>query len=300
MGRQSQSQPRSQPLEGLTLKQVTRFLELLCKMGLSADDVKLILGVNRSYVQLATKIAELAGGEFLFPGPRLNNLLPTLSQQAATISVGLEKFGKGLGLDIDLMRRFDLWLDKIDFSALETAQAINDCKVVIAWLGDLRNTVRFYQMLVEDQRVAIGLSTNWFFTSFDELPMELDATAWQGYGTEPGIYIAEGVNLLDNWDPENGSSVDQARADAEGKEDYFLASVEALAFYATADPELYRLQDGNNFPYYAMAGIRSGDDLSESPLSCYTYNCRIGFGSGFTKYVVSVFASPSLRGVSRP
>jgi len=252
----------------ITVGQQQEFHRILGEIGFGDDEVTAVIKSNKPALKLASLVAKFVGGELVFPEAAANHsydrLLPSLSEQAVVTIAGLEKFGAKVGLSKKQVKSLCTKLKSIKDS--DHIQTITDCKVVVVWLGNLRATVRFYQMLVEDRQVEAGANPNWYGTDFEKLLMELDGTAYQ-YGTDPGVFIADGLNAIDNWNPEDGSSVDKARQNAQGRENYYLASVEALALYATASAELYRAQDGENLPYYDLAGIRSGDGLDGSPCS---------------------------------
>ncbi|MDR0397892.1 MAG: hypothetical protein LBH36_01775 [Candidatus Nomurabacteria bacterium] len=242
----------------------------------------------------------MTGDKILGQYAHFNALLPTVAEQVATLKAYVAKHYKGEGSDL---------LDKLDRVVDDGApQTITNCKVVVVWLGSLRTTVHFYQDMVGQRQTAAGARENSYVSHYGPLRcgplrMELDETAYQGYGDEPGVFIVSRLNLLDNWDPESGSSVVQARANARAKraagEEYYLASIEALALYAVADPNFYRSQDGRNLPYYDLAGIRSGDDLDEAPYSRWNAVYRqVSFISYEADGVGSYYAGPSFRGVT--
>ncbi|MDR1033133.1 MAG: hypothetical protein LBL84_03960 [Candidatus Nomurabacteria bacterium] len=295
------------PFFKVTVGQLSEFHRVLGEMGFGDEEVKAVLHADTPAVKLAELMVQLVGGEFVFPEAIVirdyDHLLPSLCAQAEVTISGLQKFGRQLGLSHDQLIRLCNSLRGMDHKRGGRAQTIADCQVVIAWLGSLCTTVHFYQMLVEDRQVTAGAAANWYGADFDKLRMEFDETAYR-YGTDADVFVADGVNLVDNWDRENGSSVNQARATARAKrqdgEEYYLISIEALVLYATADPKLYRSQDGESLPYYDMAGIRSGGVLVESPFSIWHAGDRqVIFNSFRAGCVRRDVARPSLRGVSR-
>jgi hypothetical protein len=177
-------------------------------------------------------------------------------------------------------------------------QTIDDCQAVVVWLGNLRATLWFYQLMVRTRQMKANAKS--------ECPVQpcivLDGTAFD-YGAKPGVYVVSGLNLLNGWEPESGSSVSLARqatmAKCQNGEECFLASIEALALYAAADPKLYQAQDGETLPFYDLAGIASGDGFSKSPYSSWSDEFReVFFDWHSVDGVESAFAQPSFRKVT--
>lgn len=120
----------------------------------------------------------------------------------------------------------------------------------------LQETLAYSWELIESTQPAIYHSG--FSTDADNL--RLDETA-RKYA--PGVHLVE-INLVDNWDPENGRSVDQVRVNA-AKNGQKLAGAEVLGAYALQDPELLHLQDGRGLPFCDLAGLRQGADFGQVP-----------------------------------
>lgn len=223
------------------------------------------------------------------PCNKYSHLIPSLTEQ-------VEVLKQYLTVEPELLAQLNRVIDD------GAPQRIDDCKVVVVWLSDLRTTVQFYQQMAEQRQVEAGANPNWYGVDFSKLRMELDKSAYQYPEGKFRVYVVSGLNLLDNWDPENGSSVEQARQTTQARqatgEQCYLASFEALALYAMA-PKLYQAQNGKALPFYDLAGIRSGDDLGESPCSLwYADDREVSFLSYGADLVYSGYAQPSFRGIT--
>ncbi|MDR0591357.1 MAG: hypothetical protein LBG75_02290 [Candidatus Nomurabacteria bacterium] len=230
---------------------------------------------------------------------RFNQYLPSLAEQARILKEAVDKVGAKYGF---VASAYDWIQERLSSLELDDdhPQSIQDCDVLVLWLGDLRDTLRFYQQLVEYRQTQAGANANWYTVNFKKLRMELHETAYQYPAGQLGVYVVRGLNLVDNWDYEDGSSVKRARETTQAKrnagEEHFLASIEALALYATASPELYQSQDGANLPYYDLVGIASGDGLDMSLYSFwFAGNRGVDFDSCNVDDVGSICAQPSFR-----
>ena len=247
-------------------------------------------------------IQAILNGDFpKYESSRLDDYLPVFTAQQMLLTEYFDKFASTLGLSNKQVKQIADKLKSIGtrYTDLPNNRTIDNCGgLFFLWLGDLHTTFKFYSLMVEDrQKQAGGANENWYGTDFAKLRMEFDKTAYQ-YPDEPGVYLVDGLSLVDNWDPQNGPSVDKARFNASEKSNYYLASLEALALYAVADPELYRAQDGEKLPYYDMAGIKAGDFLDYAPYSHWLADSRqVHFLYYRTGFVNCRYARPSFRGV---
>ena len=107
---------------------------------------------------------------------------------------------------------------------------------------------------------------------------------------EPGIHRVW-INLVDNWDPEKGRTVDAVRARTVRE----LAAVEAVGAYGLQDPRLYQSQDGVNLPYFDCAGLEQGVGFRRVPDSLWNeFNREVFFRSLSADSVSRRYAAPSL------
>jgi hypothetical protein len=297
-------------LKSVTTGQAAELHRLFGDINLGTSELAAILSSAEPMVEFAKFCAMATNGTLTYTDvvvpkrdfSRYDQHLTGLADQRVLLVSYLDKFAEQLGIDREGLNGLKSKLENWKPDALAPAQAITNCQTLIVWLGDLRKTVRFYLLVVEDRQKEAGANGIQEWVDFTTLPMELDGIANQ-YGSEPDVCLASEINLVDNWDLENGSSVDMARESAWKKQEggvYLLASVEALATYAVADPKLYQVQDGVNLPFYDMAGIKSGDDLGKSPYSFWFADYRkVDFSSVWSSSVYSICASPSLRSVSK-
>jgi len=180
------------------------------------------------------------------------------------------------------LRVSDAWLD-LD-TASDHVQGVEDLETFFVSFDLLEPTWAFSQKLVELTQPAI------YDSGFrkDAANMRLHRTA-RRYA--PGIHRVR-INLVDNWDPENGRNVEQVRERAVSKQ---LGAVEPIGAYALQDPRLYQSQDGENLPYFDCAGIEQGDGFRQAPYSYWDgLNREVYFCSGSADSVDSIFAAPSL------
>ena len=200
----------------------------------------------------------------------------------------LHSLGDQLQLLRDLNRQMprklrvsDAWLD-LD-TASQHVQGVEDLEVFYVQLGTLEATWAFNQELVRLTQPAI------YDSGFarDARSMRLHRTA---HRYEPGIHRVW-INLVDNWDPEKGRTVDAVRARTVRE----LAAVEAVGAYGLQDPRLYQSQDGVNLPYFDCAGLEQGDGIRLVLYSIWNeFGRGVGFSSCSADSVDRNFAAPSL------
>ena len=180
-----------------------------------------------------------------------------------------------------MLRVSDAWLD-LD-TASQHVQGVEDLEVFYVQLGTLEATCAFNQELVRLTQPAI------YDSGFarDARSMRLHRTA---HRYEPGIHRVW-INLVDNWDPEKGRTVDAVRARTVRD----LAAVEAVGAYGLQDPRLYQSQDGVNLPYFDCAGLEQCDGFRLVPYSIWNeFGRGVGFSSCSADSVDRNFAAPSL------
>ena len=199
----------------------------------------------------------------------------------------LHSLGDQLQLLRDLNRQMprklrvsDAWLD-LD-TASQHVQGVEDLEVFYVQLGTLEATWAFNRELVRLTQPAI------YDSGFarDARSMRLHHTA---HRYEPGIHRVW-INLVDNWDPEKGRTVDAVRARTVRE----LAAVEAVGAYGLQDPRLYQSQDGVNLPRFDCAGLEQGDGFRHVPFSLWSeFDRKVYFNSLSAGHVSWRYAAPS-------
>lgn len=264
----------------LTVGQQTEFNRILSDAGFSKEMVEAIIakpsiasGIVKS-VQAAQD--DLAKDRFA----RFAHLLRPTSRQAADLCKLNEKMNKD-------MRVPDSWLDNLETDD-EHVQSLERLKVYFVVKDTLKETLAYNWKLVGLTQPAIyhsGFSTN-------AANLRLDKTACD---YAPGVHLIT-INLVDNWEPQNGRSVDQVRrsALATGQK---LAGIEVLAAYALQDPRLLQSQDGKNLPYCNLAGLQQGDGFGQVLDLRFRWNsgyCKACLNSWFSCCVYRDCATPSV------
>jgi hypothetical protein len=183
-------------------------------------------------------------------------LIPSVGEQTSVASNGLRQFGRKLELsDRQIYELLELLVSVANTRA---RQAIDNCEVVIAWLGSIGLTEMFYNIVGEHHN---GIR---YIPQFNKLRAEFDKSAFHIYPDgKLGIFIAHGVNLVYNWKPDRNSSIDEARESVRSGE-VGLASIEAAVLCAVSDRRLYYSQGGVNLPLFDMAGICCPDHPDEA------------------------------------
>ena len=179
------------------------------------------------------------------------------------------------------------WLTKLDTTS-NHVQSVEDLEFFFVVLSTLEKTWNFNQKLIELTQPG---TWNPGFFGKDETQMRLDPNA---VVYEPGIHRVR-INLVDNWLPERGRSVDQVRFHASegGKK---LAGIEVIGAYGLQDPKLLQSQDGEALPYCNLAGLQQGVGFARVPgFLWYRGNRKARFYSWRSGDVFADFAAPSLR-----
>ena len=276
-----------------SIGQLMELLRILQEAGFGSHELTRVIGAHDKPRMLLKMLAEILNVRIADPQEHLNVLLPSISAQIALTETYLEKFASELKLSDDLVGVLFERLNEAEGS-VEPTQSVRDCHVIFIWLGCLHKTFKFYRLMVEDRQKQAGWNGIYEGIDFDTHHMELGETAY-GYGDAPRVYLVSGLDLLDNWNPKGRSSADIAREQAKDRKRYYLASLEALAVYALANPKLYQSQDGEILPSYDMAGIRSGDDLLSSIHSyCWLSERKVCFRH-WSSCADEVCAQPSFR-----
>ena len=204
-----------------------------------------------------------------------------------------------LPLDVQLQRLVELnkelpkklrvpevWFNDVDTSS-DHIQTVEDLEFFFIVPGTVEETLTLNWELIRLTQPAVYRSG--FKIDADNLRLWPN-TRWY----EPGLHRIR-INLVDNWDPENGRNVDDIRTRAAGT-GVLLASVEPIGAYAL-HAELFRQQDGENLPYCDLAGLRQVRALGRVPcFRWYRFFDGAYLGSWWSG-VYRGFAAPSLRGV---
>ncbi len=114
---------------------------------------------------------------------------------------------------------------------------------------------------------------------------------------EPGIHRVR-INLVANWEPENGRTVEEVRDGAKGTGE-ILAQLEVLSAYGIHS-ELLREQDGENLPYSDMPGTDVTVPGGSEPCALYVYwdpgHRKANLSASWVGNRDSDWAAPVLRG----
>lgn len=178
------------------------------------------------------------------------------------------------------------WLTKLDTTS-DHVQSVEDLEFFFVVLSTLEKTWNFNQKLIELTQPEIWDSG----FGKDETHLRLDPNA---VAYKSGIHRIR-INLVDNWLPESGRSVDQVRfhASAGGKK---LAGIEVIGAYGLQDPKLLQSQDGETLPYCDLAGLQQGDGFARVPSFDWDRgDRRARFRSWRSDGVDADYAAPSLR-----
>jgi hypothetical protein len=235
-----------------------------------------------------------------------NAMLPSVKEQVALLIPYVNRFLPQLSVRYHANRAKSLAtaLEKLSNWDSGTPQQITNAQAVFVWLGDVKTTLEFYQLIVEDRQKASGGQGISIWLDLHTLSMELDSSAFQYPKDRVGVYVAHGLNLTANcWEEER--TVLEAREHSK-EQGVFLASLEALALYAVAAPRLFHSQHySDGLPYLTLAGIRSPYPLASrpdhTPSAAWGADDRdvVDFSIVPTDVTLPYLASPTLRGVSR-
>ena len=259
----------------LTIGQQTEFHRILSDAGFSKEMVEAIIA-NPSIASKVVKAVQDDLGQDRFA--KFVHLLRLTSRQAAD----LRKLNKKMNKD---MRVPDSWLNNLETDD-EHVQSLERLKVYFVVKDTLEETLAYNWKLIELTQPAIyhsGFSTN-------AANLRLGKTACD---YAPGVHLIE-INLVDNWEPKNGRSVDQVRHSALDKGQK-LAGIEVLAAYALQDPKLLQSQDGENLPYCDLAGLQQGGGFGQAPGFRWGSSGREAYlGSWNSDDVYRGYAAPSV------
>lgn len=179
------------------------------------------------------------------------------------------------------------WLD-VDTTS-DHVQSVEDLEVFFLVSDTLEKTLALNWELIKLTQPAVYHSG--FETDAANLRLGPN-TRWY----EPGLHRVR-INLVDNWDPKQGRSIDQVRTRVAGT-DTLLASIEPIGAYAVHS-ELFQQQDGENLPYCDLAGLQQGRGFAQVPRFSWdgfsSRACLDSWGSGGA---YGIYAAPSLQGVN--
>lgn len=265
-----------------TVGQIEQFHRLLAQAGMTKEGVRHVLAEPMLAGKMVEALErEVARTERLYPNRdyrQFNIFLHSLSEQLEL----LRELNQQMP---DELRIVDEWLDLETVS--DHRQCVTDLEFFFVVLESLEKTWEFNCKLIELTGTSI-LNVN---SHLGRLPIRLHRSA-RHY--EPGIHLVR-INLVDNWDPEKGRSVDQVRSRAEltGKR---LAAIEAVGAYALQNRNLFRMKDGLDLPHFDCAGLEQGEDFDLVPY--FEWNDQFAYpaqaGSLHSGKSIRVCASPSL------
>jgi hypothetical protein len=157
---------------------------------------------------------------------------------------------------IDLNERF--WggvLTPEEFTALDLSsdhvQSVDDLEILYVDFGSPEQNVEMWWKVIAGIQPR---ASRWDGLSSDPEHLRLAPNTYPYNPGMRGIYRVR-INLVANWQPQDGRSVLQVREWAARSGEY-LAHAEVLAAYGLHD-ELLRQQDGTNLPYSDMAGFEA-------------------------------------------
>lgn len=229
----------------LTIGQQVEFHRILSNAGLSAEMVNGIIktpSLAKKMLDALTLTLTLEQDKFA----QYAHLLKSLDLQILELKELNKRMPKA-------MRVPDSWFNNLERDD-EHVQSVQRLKFYFVVKDTIEETLAYNWKLIELTQPAIYHSG--FSTSADRL--RLDETARK---YSKGIHLVE-INLVDNWSPDEGRSVDQVRINAI-KIGQKLAGVEAIAAYALQDPKLLQAQDGKNLPYCDLAGLQQGGGFGQ-------------------------------------
>lgn len=264
--------------------ELNQFIQNLQTAGLSPKDIR---NANRHPDLFVGAVAALQAPAVVklvryYPQrdfSRYNQYLRPLDKQLEFLRELTPKLPEALRVDPS-------WLD-VDTTS-DHVQSVEDLEVFFLVLDTLEGTIVLNWELMK-------LTQPGFYHS----GFEMDAanlrlgpnTRWY----EPGLHRVR-INLVDNWDPKQGRSIDQVRTRVAGT-DTLLASIEPIGAYAV-HPELFQQQDGENLPYCDLAGLQLGRGFARVPgLGWYGISSEASLGSWGSGGVDRDYAAPSLQGV---
>lgn len=186
------------------------------------------------------------------------------------------------------LRISDSLFDTLDTTS-DHYQMAEDLEFLLVVLSGFRKTQQSIRELI---KLTHGI---WLSDQFkeDENKFCLHETAADYFYVKPGLYWVR-INLMANWDPENGRSVDQVWEKSIGTK--LNAGSLGDAALALQDPELRRMQNGRDFPFFDHADQQvSGVGFSRAPYSgWYDCPCEVYFYSHVSGCVFEGYSAPAL------
>jgi hypothetical protein len=182
------------------------------------------------------------------------------------------------------------WFDGLS-TVSDHEQTVEDLEFFWVSFGSLDEDLRLHwQAIAAKQRVP---NDGGLYIKTNDEHARLHHTA-RTYA--PGIHRVR-INLLANWEPQNGRSVTQVREQVPGGQ--WLAQAETLGAYET-HYELLRETDGENLPRPDLAGIEyryPGDrDFKHCPCVIRSGD-KFGLSAAWTGNVAHGWSAPVVLGV---
>ena len=265
--------------------ELNQFIQNLQTAGLSPKDIR---NANRHPDLFVGAVAALQAPAVVklvryYPQrdfSRYNQYLRPLDKQLEFLWKLTPKLPEALRVDSS-------WLD-VDTTS-DHVQSVEDLEVFFLVSDTLEKTLALNWELMKLTQPAVYHSG--FETDAANLRLGPN-TRWY----EPGLHRVR-INLVDNWDPKQGRSIDQVRTRVAGT-DTLLASIEPIGAYAVHS-ELFQQQDGENLPYCDLAGLQQGRGFAQVPLfRWYGIDSRAYLRSWGSGDAGRRYAAPSLQGVN--
>ena len=198
-----------------------------------------------------------------------------------------------------LLRRYnaEYWNNRLtdkQLAAVDTSgditQHASDLTTFHVQFNSLEETVEMWWRVYVGEQLK---QWRWDELKFDSEHLRLLTCNIRQY--EPGIHRIR-INLVAHWEPKNGRTFKEIREGAKNTSE-ILAQLEVLSAYGL-HTELFREQDGENFPYSYMPGIDvSGWGFSSCAL-CLNWFPSLGqvqLTACPPKYPLEGWAAPVLR-----
>jgi len=219
--------------------------------------------------------------------PQFDHLFKNRSEQVA----------ERLRLDKDLPKAFRtsaLLYDTIDTTS-NHYQMAEDCEFLLVSLGGYKKTQKSIRELT---KLKNGI---WLSSQFQEDTNKfcLHETAADYFYAKPGFYWVR-INLMANWEPKDGRSIDQVWDKSIGTK--LNAGSLGNSALVLQDQQLCKMQNGIDFPYFdhadqqlKVSGAVSGAGFSRTPFSFWHNDYReVHFYSHDSDIVSKRYSAPAL------
>ena len=232
-----------------TIGQQIEFQRTLAEAGFTPKEVERLIKEPGLAKTMLDSIRAAKPNNF----PQFDHLFKNRSEQVA----------ERLRLDKDLPKAFRTsasLYDTIDTTS-NHYQMAEDCEFLLVSLGDFKKTQKSIRELT---KLKNGI---WLSNQFqeDENKFCLHETAADYFYAKPGFYWVR-INLMANWDPKNGRSVDQVWDKSIGTK--LNAGSLGNPALDLQDQQLRKMQNGIDFPYFDHADQQvSGGGSSRAPYS---------------------------------